>query len=397
VHPSAIFFFRGQIRAKKKLFFQIFFFSEIESECMPVARARGANVSRRFGSVMSAVTATPPIALRSLSPAAGRAWFASLDTWLLDCDGVVWRGSEGVPGVAAAVAALRRAGKAVYYVSNNSTKTRGEYARKLAGVAGIAPAHAREEAVVTSAVAAAAWCAARGVAAAYVIGSPALVTELAAAGVACVGGPADGGAPAFAFGDMTPQQLDARVRAVVVGFDGGANYVKLARAASYLRYGGPAADGAGVAFVATNADLTFPDAAQLVPGGGVLVGAVAAAAGRQPDVVAGKPSLAMLDILAAVPAPAAGGGGGGLERARTVMVGDRLDTDILFGAQAGLGATLLVYTGVTQRGEVAALPAGDARTPSHELDSLGDLAQLLEQWGVLAADGGGAAGAAALE
>lgn len=327
-----------------------------------------------------------PASLSSLSPAEGRAWFSSLDTWLLDCDGVVWRGSSGVPGVSSAVAALARAGKSVYFVSNNSTKTRAEYVAKLVGVAGIAPAHASSAAVVTSAVAAAAWCAARGVARAYVIGSAALVAELAAAGVACAGGPADAAAPPFAFGDMSPGDLDAGVAAVVVGFDGGANYVKLARAASYLRYGGAARDGRGVAFVATNADLTFPDAAQLVPGGGVLVGAVAAAAGRAPDVVAGKPSLAMLDILAAAaPAPR------GLDRARTVMVGDRLDTDVLFGAEAGLAATLLVYSGVTARADVDALPAGDARTPTHDVESLGDLAALLEKWGVGREAGAGVA------
>ena len=114
-----------------------------------------------------------------------------------------------------------------------------------------------------------------------------------------------------------------------------------------------------------------------------MVGAIVGSTKREPLVV-GKPSDFMLDNIANTFK---------LQRDQICMVGDRLDTDILFGAQAGLGATLLVYTGVTQRGEVAALPAGDARTPSHELDSLGDLAQLLEQWGVLAADGGGAAGA----
>ena len=51
-----------------------------------------------------------------------RAWFESTDNFLLDCDGVLWRGTEGVPGVAATVDALRAAGKRVFFVSNNASK-----------------------------------------------------------------------------------------------------------------------------------------------------------------------------------------------------------------------------------------------------------------------------------
>lgn len=316
-------------------------------------------------------------ALRALSPAEGRAWLSALDTWLLDCDGVVWCGSAGVAGASEAVACLAALGKRVFYVSNNSTKSRAEYVHKLASVCGIASSPSQ---VVTSAVAAAAYCRARGVGAgggkAYVIGQAGLLEELAAAGVGVLG-PADAGR-AFAFGAMAPAQLDPAVRAVVVGFDGACCYTKIAAACSYLRYGGAGGAGADVLFVATNGDLTFPDTHQLVPGGGVLVAAVAAGAGRAPDVVAGKPSLAMLDILADALADA----GGGLDRARTVMVGDRLDTDIMFGAAGGLHSTLLVYTGVTRRGDVEALPAGDARRPTHELDALGALPALMRSWGV---------------
>ena len=294
---------------------------------------------------------------------------------------MVWRGSSAVPGAGAATAALKAAGKRVLFVSNNSTKSVDDYVAKLASVCGIV---AQPSQVVTSAVAAASWCASPAAAAAfgsrdkpsagdraYVIGSSALADAVRSAGFdvdEAEGGPSDG-SRTFSFGSMTPADLDKRVRAVVVGFDPDFSYFKLSRAASYLRYGSPR-----VAFVATNGDLTFPDTHQIVPGGGVLVAAVAAASGREPDVVAGKPSLAMLDILAAAP--------DGLDRERTVMVGDRLDTDILFGAAGGLRATLLVMTGVTQPGEVEALPVGDARRPTHILPSLGDLAPLLQRWGI---------------
>ena len=329
----------------------------------------------------SATPRVPPQRVSSLCPQCGRAWVGGLDAWLLDCDGVVWRGSEAVPGAGAAARALARAGKRVFFVSNNSTKSVADYVRKLRGVCGLRAAPAQ---VVTSSVAAAAWCGGPGGlrgAHAYVVGAPALAEALRGAGLAVdadAGGLADGGRP-FAFGDMAPDDLDPRVRAVVVGFDAAFSYFKLARAASYLRYGAPGAEPgaprARVAFVATNGDLSFPDEHQLVPGGGVLVRAIAIAAGREPDVVAGKPSLAMLDILAAAP--------DGLDRARTVMVGDRLDTDILFGTDGGLRATLLVMTGVTAHGEVDALPPGDGRRPTHVLESLGDLPALLLRWGVI--------------
>ncbi len=146
--------------------------------------------------------------------------------------------------------------------------------------------------------------------------------------------------------------------------------------------------------MATNRDLTFPDTHMLVPGSGMLVAALEATCGRSPDVVAGKPSLAMLDIL--------GAAHGGLARGATAMVGDRLDTDILFGNDGGLGATVLVLTGVAKAGDVDALPPGDKHAPTHVLPSLGDLAALLPQWlpelaaaAAPGADAGAAAGAGA--
>ena len=80
--------------------------------------------------------------------------------------------------------------------------------------------------------------------------------------------------------------------------------------------------------------------------------------------MAGKPSTALLDIIEA---------SGALDRSRTCMVGDRLDTDIAFGNAGKLGSTLLVLTGVTSAADAAAVPPGDARRPSHVLGSFGEL------------------------
>lgn len=299
--------------------------------------------------------------LAELPAPALRAWFAALTTFLLDCDGVLWRASEPVPGVGASLAALRAAGKRVFFVTNNSTKSRAEYVAKLRATCGI---DAREDEVLSSAYAAALYCRGAGLTKkVYVLGQAGLVAELEAVGLTVLG-PDDFDKP-FAFGACNPAHLDPDVQAVVAGFDGRASYFKLATAVSYLRYA------PGCKFVATNRDATYPDAHQLVPGGGIIVGALAIGAGREPDVVAGKPSLGLLDVIAGLP--------GGLDAAATCMVGDRLDTDMAFGNAGRLAASLLVLTGVTERAAAAALPPGHAARPTHVIDSLGSLAALLER------------------
>ena len=301
--------------------------------------------------------------LDRLPPAQLRAWLAGLSTFLCDCDGVLWRGETGVPGVARTVDALRARGKRVLFVTNNSTKSRREYVAKLRKSAGIECA---PEDVISSAFAAAAYCAREGLSRKlYVLGGAGLVEELreACPGVE-VQGPEDWGRE-FAFGQLRPaEHLDAGVQAVVIGFDARFCYYKLAIAAMHLRYT------PRCRFVATNRDLSYPDAHCFVPGGGSLVEALAAGSGRQPDVVAGKPSL---DLLALVD-------GGRLDRARACMVGDRLDTDILFGNAGGLRATLLVLTGVSSLEEAERAGAGGLR-PTCALPSFGDLGELLERLG----------------
>lgn len=310
----------------------------------------------------ASAAAAPPIEdLASLPPARLRAWLAPLSTFLCDCDGVLWRGEGGVPGVAHTVAQLRARGKRVLFVTNNSTKSRRDYVAKLREAAGIECA---AEDIVSSAFAAAEFCRRAGVSKkAYVLGGSGLVAELQLAmpGLAVLG--PDDFAREFAFGALRPEaHLDPDVQAVVIGFDARFSYFKLATAALYLRYGAPR-----VLFVATNRDASYPDAHCLVPGGGSLVAALETGSGRAPDAVAGKPSLQMLDLV----------DGGALDRAGACMVGDRLDTDIVFGNAGGLAQTLLVLTGISSLDEASAA-RGDLR-PRSVLASFGDLGALIER------------------
>jgi 4-nitrophenyl phosphatase len=225
---------------------------------------------------------------------------------LLDMDGVLYRGQMPLAGVNEMLALFARRGIAYACVTNNSTLTPGQYEAKLAAM-GIAIPAAR---VITSSVATRRYLetqAPRGTPA-YFIGMEGLREALFGDGY-------------FVYDEQHPQ-------VVVSGLDLGATYAKFKIAALAIR--------AGARFVGTNPDLTLPTEEGLVPGAGSLQALLHAATGVQPLVI-GKPEPTMLhaaiDILHA-------------DARRTLVIGDRLDTDIAGAAAAGL-ASALVLTGVT--------------------------------------------------
>lgn len=236
------------------------------------------------------------------------------DAFLFDLDGVLYLGDDPVPGAPETVAALRGLGKGVAFVTNNSSRTPEEVAAKLRSV-GI---EAGAEEVETSALTTAALLAERGVRDAYVIGGEGVRRALAEAGVRVLEGePAAAGA-------------------VVVGFDLELDYAKLRRASLLVQ--------AGVPFIATNPDASFPAAdGERWPGAGALVAAVETTTGVRAEVI-GKPNA---PILRAALARAGGG--------RPLMVGDRLDTDIA-GAVAMGWPSFLVLTGVSSREDIRGYP-----------------------------------------
>lgn len=117
----------------------------------------------------------------------------------------------------------------------------------------------------------------------------------------------------------------------------------------------------GALFLATNIDRTLPSANALFPGAGACSAPLVAMMGKEP-LALGKPSQAMMDAI---------GGKFKLDRAKTCMVGDRLDTDIKFGIEGGLGGTLAVLTGVTRKEEWEG--EGKEIRPAAYVDKLGDL------------------------
>ncbi len=250
-------------------------------------------------------------------------------------DGVLYRGSEVIPGTGEFIEFLRRNGIAFVLATNNATRTQQQFVEKLGGM-GVA-IQANE--VLTSSLATAGYLARiapRGTRV-FVVGMEGLQEALCEAGFTLV-------------------EDDAEY--VVVGMDFAICYERLAQATLHIRAGAP--------FIGTNPDLTFPSERGIVPGAGSLLAFLEAATGVTPTVI-GKPGTAMMEQALAHM---------GALPASTAMVGDRLETDILAGQRAGMH-TLLVLSGVTDR----AVLAGSRIQPGLVFD---DVAHLHAVWeGVL--------------
>ncbi|XP_065568430.1 glycerol-3-phosphate phosphatase-like [Artemia franciscana] len=291
-----------------------------------------------------------------------RAFVASIDYVLTDCDGVLWKELTPIDGSAKVLSLLKSMGKKVFYVTNNSTKTREEYVSKFEKLGFSA---SKEEIVGTARIVATYLKDKNFTGKAYLIGSKGLGNELSAAGIDFFGLGPD---PVQT--DNLPEVFDAKfekdVSAVVVGFDLHISYPKLLKAATFL-------SNPKCLFVATNTDEVFPAACDnTVPGTGTLVAAVETCSQRKAQII-GKPSTLMFSALAKEH---------NIDPKRAIMIGDRAKSDILFGKNVGM-TTLLVYTGVNSKEDVEMWqtsldPSDKLLIPDYTLDSLGDLLPLLE-------------------
>jgi len=234
--------------------------------------------------------------------------------YALDLDGTVYLGEQLLPGAHETISGLRGAGRRVIFLSNNPLLSCEAYAARLTRMGVPTEPHA----VVNSSQVMVAYLRARFPRQRlFVIGERSFRDELLDAG--------------FSLTEQ-PGTIDV----VVAAFDRGFDYRKLQIAFDAVR--------AGARFVATNRDPYCP-----VPGGGLpdcaaVIAAIEASTGARVEEVVGKPSAVMaravLDRL-------------GLPPDRTIMVGDRLETDIAMGVRAGMH-TALVLTGATRRSDLAA-------------------------------------------
>ncbi|XP_073293387.1 phosphoglycolate phosphatase 1A, chloroplastic-like isoform X2 [Primulina huaijiensis] len=214
----------------------------------------------------------------------------SVETFIFDCDGVIWKGDKLIGGVPETLDMLRSKGKRLVFVTNNSTKSRKQYGKKFETLG----LDVKEEEIFASSFAAAAYLKSidfpkdKKV---YVVGEDGILKELELAGFQYIGGPGDGEKKI----ELKPgffMEHDENVGAVVVGFDRYFNYYKIQYATLCIR------ENPGCLFIATNRDaVTHLTDAQEWAGGGSMVGAVRGSTQREPLVV-GKPSTFMMDYLA---------------------------------------------------------------------------------------------------
>ncbi|PSC71367.1 phosphoglycolate phosphatase [Micractinium conductrix] len=287
---------------------------------------------------------------------AKRAILDKVDCFIFDCDGVIWRGDSVIDGVPETLDMLREMGKQLVFVTNNSTKSRAGYLNKFTGLG----LQVKAEEIYSSSYAAAAYLESINFPhdkKVYVVGEVGIQEELDLKGINHIGGPADAGKKV----ELTPGMFlehDHDVAAVVVGFDRNINYYKIQMATLCIR------ENPGCMFIATNLDaVTHLTDAQEWAGNGSMVGAIRGSTKREPTVV-GKPAEFMLANIADK---------FNLKREQICMVGDRLDTDVLFGKNGGL-TTMLVLSGVTTEEQL--LSPENSIHPDAYMDSLAALLEV---------------------
>ena len=228
---------------------------------------------------------------------------------IIDMDGVLWRGDEPIGDLPEIFRNLQRKHLKVVLATNNATRSVYQYHAKLRGFG----VEIEDWQIINSPVATALYLKKlhHSGGPLYIIGESGLVTTLQEYGFF---------------------HTEKEVLAVVVGMDRTLTYAKLAKATLLIRSGAP--------FIGTNPDRTFPLPEGLVPGAGAILAAIETAADTHP-VIIGKPAPEMyqaaLDRM-------------GLEADHTLVVGDRLETDIA-GAQRLGCRTALVLSGVTGQAE----------------------------------------------
>ncbi|KAI1001717.1 hypothetical protein K3495_g6487 [Podosphaera aphanis] len=280
------------------------------------------------------------------------------ENFLFDCDGVLWSGDYLFPGSVETLEMLRSRGKKVIFVTNNSTKSRADYQKKLSSL-GI-PSNVEE--IFGSSYSSAIYISRILQLPApknkvFVIGEAGIETELRSEGIEFLGG-----TDSAYRRDITAEDreriadgslLDENVGIVLVGLDFHINYLKLAIAYQYIAR--------GAIFLATNTDSTLPSNNTIFPGAGSISIPLVNMTGMKP-LALGKPSQAMMDAIE---------GKFHLDRKKTCMIGDRLDTDIKFGIEGKLGGTLMVLTGISKKGDWT--HEGSLVVPDYYMDKLDDL------------------------
>jgi len=273
---------------------------------------------------------------------------------LVDLDGVVYRGDDPVPGVAALLMERAKRGDDVVYVTNNSMHYRADYVRRLSELG----APVAQDRIVSAPRATALYLQERHpeVRRVLAVGAGGLDRELRDVGLEVVN--AGHAAERMAKEGIDGVAASGGVQAVVAGVDPQMSYLRIAAAADCVR--------AGALFIATNRDPVYPVEVGLRPGAGSIVAAIEVASSVAPTTI-GKPEpLLMEEAAHAV----------GRDPREGIVIGDGILTD-LAAARAVGARSILMLTGVTTGAALEALPSSDR--PTKVASDATELAQVLEE------------------
>ncbi|CAI5452208.1 unnamed protein product [Caenorhabditis angaria] len=261
-----------------------------------------------------------------------------IDTFIFDADGVLWLGESVMPGSPKLIDYLIKNDKQIIVLTNNATKSREVYAKKLAKL-GYNSKVMNKDNLVNPAAVVADTIKRSGMnlkdKKVYLIGEQGLRDEMDELGIEYFGHgneenkkeiTEDNGAFIY---DI---KLENNVGCVVVGYEKHFNYLKMMKAANYLKDD-------SVLFIATNEDETYPGpiAHVIIPDAGPIVASIKCVSGREPITV-GKPCTPAFKYIQRK---------WNINPSRTMMIGDRTNTDVKFGRDHGL-KTMLVLSGCHQ-------------------------------------------------
>jgi NagD protein len=249
----------------------------------------------------------------------------------MDMDGVLVREEHAIPGADRFLARLRELGTPFLVLTNNSMYTPRDLAARLRASGLEVP----EEAIWTSALATARFLESqRPQGSAFVIGEAGLTTAMHDAG--------------YTLTERSPDY-------VVLGETRTYSFERITRAIRLII--------GGARFIATNPDATGPTADGPLPATGSVAALISRASGVEPYFI-GKPNpLMMRSALNAIDA----------HSETAAMIGDRMDTDVVSGLEAGM-ETILVLTGITTREDAELQPYRASRV----VDSIADLVEALD-------------------
>ena len=261
----------------------------------------------------------------------------------MDMDGTVYLGKQAIPGAFEALETIRRSGRRISFLTNNSSRTKEQYIERLKGFGFCI----NEQEIYTSTLATCVYLNEHHKGAkVFALATPKVQREMLACGVDLVG---------ISHEDGTADPVNERPDVVVVAFDTTLAYDRLYQACTYIWQ--------GATYVATHPDDFCPTEGCPMPDMGGFIALIQKTINRLPDVIVGKPYAPMAQAVARTY---------GLSPEEIAMVGDRLYTDIRFGTDNGLNS-VLVLTGETTK-EMA---QNSPYHPTLILDTFADILPIL--------------------